>query len=719
MNVDFLHNKIISDSITEKFTESIKTVLVPMLEERYGNNVVEIQMYEDHLADEFLRDGNWYYPLTVVLADRTETVWIKWDVSDKSRFDCKNPYAYKGSEAIDFCFAEPPIDFEETLNGRSRYFEGGTVKVTVDAATTDPAVLAGKYSQTFIDEMARQLTREISRAMSVEGLPESNVELRLVFAPETYMEHTSENVTYRRLLITDKACGARDFWIKWTRQNSAVAYSVSDTPAQGEVIFELGEDVPQKIREREYRFLVRADTDKYHVAMGRKNITEWRDLIKRAIRRGDLTRVVCEVEIAEHSAEVHDKLSSILSSFGMQPSTEQITPEVKEADSEFEEAMRKAHEAVFGAEESETEELSVPDAPFDFSATEQLDNYGEFAVEESEGEDKLEVEESLEEENELETLEELELLEPDDEEESDSLVDDGEISEDEATTKSAPFVDEERIRAEVEAKIRLEYETLARQRAEEEAAKLRLEREREREESERLRREHSMLMAEHERLMAEARKLEEQKLQGERNRAAEEQRLRDEIEARIKAENRERERLAEAARLAIEAQKRAEEEKAEAERRRIEEERRAEEAQRRAEEEARIKAQRIAEAERIRLETEMARGNVVYEDTAEEQEQKPDVPKEIQYTYVSKRVRLLFKHLLDPNITKRIYDIIKTTIEFYHKENVYIRIKATTPDESTVLLDFLKIPEEETELLINIIKVLGNSNIGISKAIIE
>ena len=91
----------------------------------------------------------------------------------------------------------------------------------------------------------------------------------------------------------------------------------------------------------------------------------------------------------------------------------------------------------------------------------------------------------------------------------------------------------------------------------------------------------------------------------------------------------------------------------------------------------------------------------------------------MSYTYTSRRVRLYFKHLVDPNITKRIYDIIKTTIEFYHKEDVYIRVKATTPEEDIVLLDFLEIPEEEAELLVNIIKVLGNSNIGITKATVE
>ena len=94
-------------------------------------------------------------------------------------------------------------------------------------------------------------------------------------------------------------------------------------------------------------------------------------------------------------------------------------------------------------------------------------------------------------------------------------------------------------------------------------------------------------------------------------------------------------------------------------------------------------------------------------------------PSESNYTYTSKNARLLFRRPIDPNITKRIHEIILTTIKYFHKENVYIKIKATVPDSTTVNLHFVKIPEEETELLINIIKVLGKSDLGITKVFLE
>ena len=111
-----------------------------------------------------------------------------------------------------------------------------TVKLSVEA----PEEIKEKLSYEFILEMAKQLTREIERAMSIAGLPESNVELKLVFEPQTFMEHTSENVTYRRLLLTDKSCGVKDFWVKWTRNNGAVAFSICDEPKEGEITIELG-----------------------------------------------------------------------------------------------------------------------------------------------------------------------------------------------------------------------------------------------------------------------------------------------------------------------------------------------------------------------------------------------------------------------------------------------------------------------------------------------
>ena len=584
----------------------------------------------------------------------------------------------------------------------------GCVGLTVQL----PPELEDKYSRTFAEIMVKQLTVEIERACSVRGLEKSNIELKLVFMPDTFMEHSSENVTYRRLLITDKGCSDKDLWIKWTRLNSAVAYSAFDNPSEDDILFELGEDVPQKIREREYRFLVRTDTDRYHGAMGRKNITEWRDLIKRAHRRGDIEKVVNEVEIADHSDKVHDKLSSLLSGLGIPVPKEAPAPEPAPDTSAFDLELKKAREAIFGdsaptlseqTPDVTEDELSLPESVvFDFSEVEDTPTFALAPVEADLAPIDNEIEDTPEEEDpDLDTLDELYAIDGEETEVTNETVAD---EYDDSVAKEA-----------LEAKLRLVDEIEAKVAAEAVADSLRKELEAARGEIDALTKENGMLRTEYARIKAQMMKLAEEKERAESLRAIEAEKLKDEIDARVRAENREKERLAEAARIAVENQKRIEAERA------IEEERlRKEEEKRRAEEEKRLEAERLAaererEAERIRRETEIARGNIAIESA-------PAVKKDaapISYTYTSRRVRLYFKHLIDPNITKRIYDIIKTTIEFYHKEDVYIRIKATTPEEDIVLLDFLEIPEEEAELLVNIIKVLGNSNIGITKATVE
>ena len=651
MFIDLTHNKIISETISAAFVRSVEQKLVPMLEARYGA-LLGIQMYEDHLADGFLSGGSWYYPLTLVFADSQKLLWIKWRIS-RGNFAGGNPYAYTGEALINFEIADLiPDGFRERAAGRAIFCEEGLIPIKIEASVDDPAVLAGKYSQTFVDEMARQLTREIAASQGVSSLSGSSIELRLVFSPETYMEHTAESVTYRRLLIVDKGCAPRDFWVKWTRLDTATPYTMADSPTPDTISFEIGEDVPQKVREREYRFLMRAGGDKFHSAMSRKKVTEWREIHRRAIRRGDLARAdLDETLSAQRDAELRDQLSAIL---GVDPtpvaSTEKIEPTVSTATDD--ELIRLAREAIMGASVREEEEIPVTVGAPD-EAEPVNDNFDIFALAEAEDAEALADLAALDGEPEIEVAEEEPVVE-------------------------TPAQTEEQIRAEIEAQIRLEYEARAREAAEEEAARLRRENE---------------LLAEKVRLDAE-------------NKAKEQARMKAEIEAELRREAKEKERLAEQAMLAMEERRRLEIERAEAERIRKLEEEKAAEAKRVAEENARREAER-AEAERIRLEQK------------KQEELARRLAEESKPKYISKTAEFSFRRMLDPNITKRIYEIVKATIEFYNKEDVYIRIKASVPDNTTVRLEFLEVPAEESELIVNIIKAIGKSDLGVVKATLD
>nr|MBE6544900.1 hypothetical protein [Oscillospiraceae bacterium] len=831
MKLDFYHNKIVADTVTSEFENGFRSELLPILEEKYGA-LLEIQMYEDYISDELTVDGYWYYPLTLLIASGPVTQWVRWPLN-KLDFEDGVPYSFTGRGKVGFELCDAPAGFEEKLSGRARYASEGSVKVRVEIVGGDPVRLSGKYSQTFIDEMARQLTSAIESATGVTGIADSSVELVMVFAPGTYMEHTSENLTYRRLMLLDKVSAPRDFWIQWTRLDGAVAHSVSSHVNGDNILFELGEDVDQKIREKEYRYLLSSGKDKYHNSMGRKKVTEWREVIKRAAKRGELSKVETDFELAPETLELEERIADLL---GKKPAErggyeKEEIPFISAEDDEFERAMEKVRMVVErGADDSESEPVSffemiaeteeetdeshsetaktkedicedVAEESFDYEETdielEALDLAEEtdedtlaemralepdedvleiYEPEDALSEDSEEADETEEDEDEpsdevaerlaipeeellpdeemqsideiLAVLNEVSLGETDDisgEEasiEETAQEDDDEIYSTEPVANEAPIIEETAIespvalqeektaeirpahttiadrvadiRAELETKIRLEYESRARIKAEQELVALRREQQKlkleneaiaaeAKKEQERLRREYELLLEQTERAAA-------QREAEEAQRRAEEEQLRAQIEMQLRAEARERERLAEAARMAIEEQHRLEAENARIARQREEEERIEAENRRREEEQRQLEALRQAELERIRREDEEAK--------ARARNAMPDMG-DGRYAYTSKSVKLLFRKSVDPNITTRIYEIMKATVEYYGKDRVYLKIKATVADSQTVVLDFEHIPIEEMELLGNIIKILGNSGLGIAKAIIE
>ena len=789
MIIDLLHNQIISNTITDKFTVGVEKNLIPALREIYGERMLGIQMYEDHLADEFLLDGVFYYPMTVVLQDKQVTHWITWSVT-ADKFTDLIPYAYIGGEELTFDIAPTvPVEVETAIIGRGIYCEGGLIKINVRSTSPSPTFLAGKYSQTFIDEMARQLTCQISEKMCVEGLAESGLALEIEFAPVTFMEHISENVTYRRLLLTDGASAPRDFWVKWINHRADTPFTVSDHPVSDEIEFLIGEGVPQKIREREYRHLIRTNNDKYQNAMGRRNITEWRDLIKRAVKRGRLTQVIRQIPLEEDVILVNAALASVagLSSADVASASisyddemrnvdianelakaagiavdeyiddpDEIEPEESADDIEKELLELIAHnkEAIANREDEEIDFYAVNDVEeieddLDEEIEEELEEELDEEIEEDideELEEELEeeieeeideeieeeideeIEEEIDEEIEVEVvelpeeeiveepIEEIAVEEVVAEEPIEEAVTEEKIEEIEENTVKVPenvveavekrgfdvIADFEKIKAQlceaIDAQVRLEYEKQARANAESEMAELR--------------RKHEQLVIENRRLEAQAKKEYEDRRRISEQRNLENEKLRAEIEARAKAEAIEKERLVESARSAIEEKHRLERERLAEERRRIEDERRLAEDRAREEAEARVQAERALEAERIRLAAQAAAAN---NQGVEEQ----PVDKYADYTYIAKNVRLLFRHVVDYNVTVEIQKLLVKTLEKFDKSDLHIRVRAKVPDNTTVLLEFVEFPEQEMDLLCEIIKVLGAAGLGIAKAVLE
>ena len=545
--------------------------------------------------------------------------------------------------------------------------------------------------------MAIQLTARIESQMMISGLAKSDIALQLVFAPGTYMEHPQGEFTYRRLLISENGRAVKDFWICWQRVGEGKNFTVCDEVSADEIRFSIGEDVPQKVREKEYRFLVQADADKYRAAMGRKNVTEWREIIKRAVKRGTLAKITIDEKVAEHAGQIKDKLEEILGKMQPAPQATEI-PVSQETDEAYEKAM--AYMRSFVQENTvATEEPTEEEA-------------GELAAVEEESLEEVEETEQIEETEEIEEVEETEETEEAEETEEIEEVDEEPVQESFsfdapvcAEPKAEPTVDVDALRAEMERQLRAELHE----------------------------REQALLQREYE-LERKRKALDDEIKEHELNRAEREIELRRQAqnEARLDWEAKERDRLTAQALEAIELRK-AEEARIAEEARRAEEARIAEEARRA--EEARIAEEaRKAEAARIAEEARRAEEARIAEEArrAEEARIAEEARKaeeariaetgsatDTVYTYTQKMVHLIFRHPVDPNVMTRIQELMADTIRYFGKEHVFIKVKASIPAEDTVDLHFTQFPVEEHKLLVDMIQVLGNSDLGICRVLVD
>ena len=99
--------------------------------------------------------------------------------------------------------------------------------------------------------------------------------------------------------------------------------------------------------------------------------------------------------------------------------------------------------------------------------------------------------------------------------------------------------------------------------------------------------------------------------------------------------------------------------------------------------------------------------------------QEPTPAPVVNYTYTSYIVRLMFRRNADPNVTARIHEMISYALTEFGKDHIYMKVKASMPDNCTVVLNFVKFPEEEFDLLVKIINYLGKSDLGVYKVVLD
>lgn len=710
MRANLLYNKIVAETASESFVESFNKIALPKLLEKFPY-ADEVVIYEDYLSDSLMANGNFYCPLTLIEKGCFSRVFASWRC-DAKRFESSIPYAYLGKEPLNIEISDnAPETIEEKLKGRVPFFAKNSIKLSIEAAAPSNTFLSGRYSQTFVEFMREGLTHALEKEFGISGIADSTLEIALVFLPETFMEHVVDNVSYRRVLLSASACSKRDLWIKWTRLDGKGTYTVSSRVSEGEVLFELCDVVPDKIREREYRYLIRtAGHGEYKNAMSRKNFTEWRELVKRVIKRGEVVELspfdkpIENVNTVPESTNIPQKFVELPAEPPRELASEMpkaAEPEKEDAfDSEISLKLQSVLEGynVNLPEESEEEEEEInPDITELLRALisgngeengttgedllpkekENGDEVPPFDIEEDLGEDSDEEPCEKSEESYSEQTEEAAFEEGLASEEIEEMVNEVESEEayeessyEQAFSSNPPIFTlgetyDELSEREIEIEsLKQVNEELSQKLKEAEAEKERL----------------SELVASYEKKIEESR----------RERAT----LIENLDAAKRREERERDRLAEAARLAI-LQKGDEDKPVYSE-----------------------------EAESAKVKEPVLKAVPLPAEEAPKEESSPlkaesEPEKSVPARYVSKVADISFRHPVDPNITKRIQDIIVTTVKYFGKENVYMKIKATIPDNYMVRLEFVKIPESESELLADIIRVLGHSKLGITKVLLE
>ena len=124
----------------------------------------------------------------------------------------------------------------------------------------------------------------------------------------------------------------------------------------------------------------------------------------------------------------------------------------------------------------------------------------------------------------------------------------------------------------------------------------------------------------------------------------------------------------------------------------------------------------IAEEERLREEARRAVEKTSASAAVTTDDEAPAVP---VYTFGSYMVCMQFERAVDPNIHGRIRTLIENTVQYFKKESVPISVRSTVEEGQVVRLHFYRMPKEEHDLLIHIIKVLGNSDLGVKKITLE
>ena len=102
----------------------------------------------------------------------------------------------------------------------------------------------------------------------------------------------------------------------------------------------------------------------------------------------------------------------------------------------------------------------------------------------------------------------------------------------------------------------------------------------------------------------------------------------------------------------------------------------------------------------------------------EERRKREEEEAKARVAIVTKQAKLLFRYSVDLNVIKRIKEVVEAVLVDNKKEKLNIHIKAYPNDANSIALE-IKLPQNEMDLLVSMMKALGGASLGITKIILE
>ncbi len=161
------------------FDSNFHTKIYRYFENCILNDVMQIQLYDDYISENFTDDDYVYYPITLIKKKGTDIHWIRWKKNAESLIDF-----YKKVGDVESANNNVPSSFKNRISERVFYFDrkqSFPFQYDYRWETTCKFVNKGYYEhidymldkhieQQLLDDMAYQLTQEIIALSPREGI---------------------------------------------------------------------------------------------------------------------------------------------------------------------------------------------------------------------------------------------------------------------------------------------------------------------------------------------------------------------------------------------------------------------------------------------------------------------------------------------------------------------------------------------------------------------